>query len=141
VAQHADTAINDGPWLCSACRGHIVQHGLEDLYFDFGLLDYLFAQHLPESIDERERILKLASEYRAHGGELQRRRRQHPGLPGRWRWANVPPVRERIQIVKDTHDTLGHVGRDRLLSDIQNVWYWPGLRDDVTLVLQACPAC
>jgi PHD-finger len=70
VVQYSDTAVNDGPWICQACRREIILHGCEDIYYDFGLLDYLFMGSLPDSVDERARIKKLASEFRGHGQEL-----------------------------------------------------------------------
>ena len=80
------------------------------MYYEFGLLDYLFAHHLPDSIEEQERIQRLAIDYRAYGKELQHQKPQHEGLPGAWHWANVPPARERSNIIKDTHDSLRHIG-------------------------------
>ena len=47
--------------------------GIEDITYDFGLMDYLFLGQLPATPQEVERILKLAQEYRAFGEHLQKR--------------------------------------------------------------------
>jgi hypothetical protein len=45
----------------------MLQHGCEDILWDFGLVEYLFIGTLPENPDERDRILALAPDYRAKG--------------------------------------------------------------------------
>lgn len=106
-------------------------HGCEDILHDFGLTDYLFNGVLPATEGERGRIQRLAADYRARGGELQRRLPQLPGLPGPHRWASVPPTAQRLQIVRDTHNSMGHEGRDKLLHDLKITWWWPNMRRTV----------
>ena len=48
-------------------------HGATDITYDFGLLDYLFDGVTPGNPEELHRIQKLATQYRAHGAELQRK--------------------------------------------------------------------
>lgn len=88
-----------------------------------------------------QRILRLSEEYRAHGKELEKRLPQVLGLPGRWRWAAVPPIDERARIVHDTHTSMGHTGRHRLLHDVSMTWWWPKMRQTVEEVLRSCPVC
>ncbi len=38
---------------------------------------------------------------------------------GRKQWVNVPPVPNRVDIIKDTHETLGHIGRERLIGSLK----------------------
>jgi hypothetical protein len=38
--------------------------------YDFGLSEYLWLGILPESLDERERILRMAGQYRAMNGDI-----------------------------------------------------------------------
>ena len=75
------------------------------------------------------------------GKELQRRLPQFEGLPGSFRWASVPPIAARHRIIRDVHLSTGHVGRDKLLSTVGAVWWWPNMRATVTEVLRCCPAC
>ena len=86
-------------------------------------------------------ILKLAEDYRVHGRELEKRLPQVLGLPGHWRWAAVPPIDERVKIVRDTHGSMGHTGRHRLLHDIGMTWWWPRMRQTVEQVLDSCAVC
>jgi Integrase zinc binding domain len=43
--------------------------------------------------------------------------------------------------VRDTHTSMGHDGRDKLLFDLRSVWWWPNMRRTVEQVLLTCPAC
>ena len=133
--------VHDGPWLCPNCKGVVIQSGASDILYDWGLTNYLFLGVLPPNLEEANRITHLSTQYRARGSELQHRQPQLPGLPGSFRWASVPPVRQRVQIVTDTHTSMGHEGRDKLLHDLKLVWWWPGMRRTVEYVLDTCPVC
>jgi Integrase zinc binding domain len=63
------------------------------------------------------------------------------GIKGRYRWLTIPPVRERLDIIRDTHDSMGHIGRDKQLKDMGNIWYWYDMRADIMKVIRSCPAC
>ena len=119
----------------------MIVDGCEDILWDFGMMEYLFCGTLPDSPEERDRIRTVSDNYRAHGNDLQRRLPQLQGLPGKYRWATVPPVHERQSIVRDTHNSMGHTGRDKLLADLVSVWYWPNMRNTVEAVLHSCSAC
>lgn len=73
AADHQEPVIHAGPWVCKTCRGEMIVGGCEDIMWDFGVMEYLFCGTLPESLDERERILKVSADYRAHGNDLQRK--------------------------------------------------------------------
>jgi hypothetical protein len=83
---------------------------------DYPLMDYLFTGILPEDLEEQLRIKSLAGVYKAHGHEVQVRVRDHLGKP---HWVNVPPIPNRYDIIKDTHESLGHVGREKLLGSLR----------------------
>jgi Integrase zinc binding domain/Integrase core domain len=56
-------------------------------------------------------------------------------------WLNVPPVVMRVGLVRDIHTGLGHCGRDKLLSAVQDSMWWPGVRETITEVLLTCDPC
>ena len=46
-------------------------------------------------------------------------------------WVDVPPLVTREQLLVDTHDSLGHCGRDKLLAAIRQFFWWPAIHADV----------
>ena len=56
-------------------------------------------------------------------------------------WVNVPPVATRVYIIRDTHETLGHIGRKRLIGSLKQWYWWPGLANQVRGVLKNCQIC
>lgn len=44
-------------------------------------------------------------------------------------------------IVRDTHEAAGHVGRARLSEALLAAYWWPGLRTQVAEEIARCPAC
>ena len=66
----------------------------------------------------------LASLYRAHGNEVQVHVLDH--LMEK-HWVNVPPLPNRLNIIRDTHETLGHIGRERLIGSLKQWYWWPGM--------------
>ena len=47
------------------------------------------------------------------------------------RWVEVPPLITRSRLLMDTHDSLGHCGRDKLFAAIQLNYRCPALHQDV----------
>ena len=47
----------------------------------------------------------------------------------------------RPNIIKDTHDSLGHVGITKTWEAVALNYWWPGLRQDVTKILLHCQIC
>ena len=125
AAQVKGTALHGGPWFCAHCKGALVREGFPDVTLDWPLHDYLWAGHLPSDPSEAERIEELAGHYRARGDELQVELPANATDPPRW--VNVPPLLTRKQILADTHDALGHCGRDKLADAIRTFYWWPGL--------------
>lgn len=114
---------------------------MTDPTFDFGLCDYIFEGKLPNVVDEAERITKEAKLYKRRGDDLMRKLDNYPGMRGKFRYCCVPPITQRERIVRDTHESLSHIGRDKLISSISSTWWWPKIRDTVEHVLTTCPAC
>ena len=62
-------------------------------------------------------MIRLAQRYRAHGKELETL--VHPyGSKQLTKWVPVPPVPMRKLLLRDTHEALGHVGREKLAEAI-----------------------
>ena len=54
---------------------------------------------------------------------------------------DVPPLVARAQLLSDTHDSLGHCGRDKLLSALCSSYWWPGMHADVADCVRCCAIC
>jgi hypothetical protein len=39
------------------------------------------------------------------------------------------------------HDVLGHSGVSQTLTVVHQHFHWPGIKDDIALVIQTCDAC
>ena len=129
--------LHSGPWFCPNCRGIIAMYGPSDICYDFHLIDFLWTGHLPEDADEIDRIKELSKHYRAHGNKLQIKAWTPLGKS----WVEVPPVPTRKRIAIDTHYTLGHCGRDKLVDSIRLDYWWPGMYHDIASVLAKCAVC
>jgi hypothetical protein len=57
------------------------------------------------------------------------------------KWVPVPPVPMRKALLREAHEALGHVGRDKLVEAILAEWWWEGLRGDAAKTVRTCPAC
>ena len=57
------------------------------------------------------------------------------------RWVPVPPRPMRQQLVRDTHEALGHVGRTKLVESLLTSWWWEGIREDCARCVRECPEC
>lgn len=55
----------------------------------------------------------------------------------------VPPESERLQILKENHDSVigGHRGKFKMLDIIKERFTWPGLRKDISQYIKSCPSC
>ena len=63
------------------------------------------------------------------------------GVDGEPTWVSVPPVPMRDRLVVDTHDALGHCGRDKLLEALRFQFWWPAMHLNVQSCLQTCATC
>ena len=53
----------------------------------------------------------------------------------------VPPPAERAQLIRRTHDSIGHLGRDRTYSRVARRYYWPRMWQSVADTLKTCSVC
>ena len=47
----------------------------------------------------------------------------------------------RRGIIQDTHNGLAHCGHENLIEALQVLYWWPGMRSQVSQVLRNCPIC
>lgn len=83
---------------------------------------------------------RLAQDFRANGAELETMVRPF-GSTALERWVPVPPRPMRKQLVRDTHEALGHVGRTKLAESLLTSWWWEGIREDCLRCVRECPEC
>ena len=133
------TKLHDGPWFCATCKGSLTLQGYPDITQDWPLIDHLWTGWLPQDPVEADRLQRLAVHYRAHGEELQVKLPKTATEPERW--VDVPPLITRPRLMMDTHDSLGHCGRDKLLATLKTYFWWPGMHSDVAECLRRCPVC
>jgi Integrase zinc binding domain len=131
--------VHDGPWFCVLCRGHLTLHGADDITQDWPLMDHLWTGWLPGDPDEADRITSIARQFRANGNELQVR--LSATQTEEERWVDVPPLITRNRLMMDTHDSLGHCGRDKLFAALQFYFWWPRMYSDVIDCIRQCAVC
>jgi hypothetical protein len=97
---------------------------------------FLTSLKLPSGIsaDEKAKFIKFAGQFFVYGAKLYRRDRQG-------RHQRVIPLGERMGILKQAHDDLGHRGffpTRRLLLDR---FWWPNISEDIREYLKTCTEC
>ena len=65
-----------------------------------------------------------------------------------WFWTEEPgklrlcvPQGEKVTLWREFHDKLGHRGQAKVMEDIRQRFFWPGLRNDVKRFAKSCHAC
>ena len=53
----------------------------------------------------------------------------------------VFPITFRIQALKECHDDLGHLGIERALDLLRDLFYWPSMTEDMTRHIRQCERC
>nr|QER92069.1 Pol [Feline foamy virus] len=55
-------------------------------------------------------------------------------------WREIPPSRERYKLIKEAHD-ISHAGREAVLLKIQENYWWPKMKKDISSFLSTCNVC
>eukprot|EP00884_Botryococcus_braunii_P016352 jgi/Botrbrau1/33/Bobra.0022s0028.1 len=136
-----------GPWLCPLCDQIADAVPTRDIVDDEEVLDYLAAdkRHRPgTSRKDAKRIARRAQNYYFAAEEF----------PIEWRTRNWPLVRkatrgfgprtvpwyeDRLDIIKELHDDMGHYGINRTLHLIKERFYWTDMSLDVKNIHPALP--
>ncbi len=107
-----------------------------DAAADAALLHFLATGEYEPAWDAKQcdRVKHRASRYRLVDGQLHRLMRD-----GTTRV--VPPIGERADIIRDTHERTGHFGVKRTKHMLFASFWWPGLEADVVRVLATCEVC
>jgi len=94
-------------------------------------LELLKKGMLPNTIDleEGKRARKRASNYCWKGQRLY------------FKGLYVPKPEERIPLVIQMHEDLGHFGEQRMLADICRRYFWHSQTEDVKTVVRRCQQC
>jgi hypothetical protein len=53
----------------------------------------------------------------------------------------IPPPSERLKLIADTHQRLGHSGANSIFLDLHKKYFWSGLYSDVQTYLSKCINC
>ena len=60
---------------------------------------------------------------------------------GRRVWQLLLPSSFRERTLSAAHDSMGHMGRDRTFSILEERFFWPGMRRDVESYVSSCSRC
>lgn len=98
--------------------------------------EFLSTLRLPEGIsaDDKAKIVKQAAQFFVRDGRLYRRDRQG-------RHQRVVPYDDRIGILKQAHDDLGHRGFFPTRRLLQDRFWWPHMAEDIRWYLKTCYQC
>ena len=90
-----------------------------------------------EEQDEYRQLLRIKPQLMRRNGLLYREKK----ISGRKALQMVLPRTFRTLILRRAHDSMGHLGRDRVLSVLEERTFWPGMRRDVEDHLATCDRC
>jgi hypothetical protein len=84
--------------------------------------------------DQKAKLLKDAGSYFVLEGRLYRKDRQG-------RHQRVVPYEDRLSLLKQAHDELGHRGFFPVRRLLLDRFWWPGLAEDVKWYIKTCLIC
>ena len=102
--------------------------------------------------DEQDSLLPADPRQRRAVLHCARAMRLHPRLPG-WllvlkkirhgvtRWLTCPPVECRWDVIRVTHEVIGHAGVENTLLLAHEHFHWAGIKADITSYIKCCDAC
>ena len=53
----------------------------------------------------------------------------------------IVPKNRQIEVLRMSHDDMGHLGRDKTLSVTRDRFYWVGITQDIEDYIKRCPRC
>ena len=113
--------------------------GAADMTQDWPLIDHLWKGWLTQDVDEADRVRQLGGIYWVCSNELQVLLLAMATLPKHW--VDIPMPVAWAQLLADTHDSLLHCRRDKLISALHRSYWWPGMHVDVANCMQHCSVC
>ena len=119
------------PWHCSGCRANLQRNGVADVTLDTPLLKYLATGKPPPVAEAAQRVIKTARWLRLDSaGRLWA---THDVLGWQRR---IPPLGERLAILREASRNMGSPGGDRLYEHVRLRYYWRSMRADCMVVAQ-----
>jgi thymidylate kinase/transposase InsO family protein len=116
-----------------------------DIYKDYSTLFYLQNEAFPatvhdlgkeERVKEMRRIKKRATKYKWYEDVLYKRKDKayHKDRV-------VPEPQDRVRIVQEVHNDMGHLGVNKVMSLISQRFYFKNMREIVAQELKKCDGC
>jgi len=95
-----------------------------------------------ESVLSKEAERSAVGGYLLQGGLLVRKWSPHGvNFVGEPVFQIVVPEKFRIEVLKTSHDQLGHFGVRKTYDYILRHFFWPRLKKDVSQFVKSCPTC
>ncbi len=110
---------------------HKVRSSCIDIWEDTNCLMFLKEGVLPNAVDyeEAKRIKKRASNYCWKEQKLF------------FKALLVPKSEERVSLMRQMHEDLGHFGEQQTLAEVQQRYFWHNRTEDVKAVVRGCQQC
>jgi len=110
---------------------HEVRSSCIDIWEDIDCLMFLKEGVLPNAIDYEgaKRIRKRASNYCWKEQKLF------------FKALLVPKSEERVFLVRQMHEDLGHFGEQRMLAEVRRRYFWHNRTKDMKAVVRRCQQC
>ena len=83
-------------------------------------------------------FLRIRKQFKLKQGILYRKSQ---ATDDRARLQLVLPIAYRQKAMAGCHDQIGHLGQDRVLEQLRDRFYWPGMYMDVASYINSCPRC
>ena len=139
-----------GAWYCPGCDP--LYHNLKEMYDESPVLRYGRSDPHKRKWMMQKDFAELSPAERKVASNLAVNVQWHPTVPAFLRvrrvdkhgivtWLTNPTCNYRWDLIVKFHDVLGHAGIHQTVAALRQYYAWPGLRADVTAVLQCCDAC
>ena len=120
-----------GYWFCSDCSPAL-QNGHSEPALNLALHNVIRgADSYPGANEEQVRNMKVTYQF-VRGCLISK------GDTGE---KIIPPPCLRAEIVSKVHEEFVHMGWERTLQALKQTYFWPGMREEVKQLCQACLTC
>lgn len=120
-----------GYWFCSDCSPAL-SHGHADPALNVPLHNLIRGgTHYPDASKEEAANLKATYEF-VRGCLIKKEERGEK---------IVPPPCLRADVINKMHEELVHMGWERTYEALKSAYWWPGMREEVRSLCQACLSC